>query len=125
MPAKPEQVAENVIPVDDDGWETLVEEYGETWNPDEPGTELIGVFTGRKTIDFPDEDEPNGTRQVDVYEVKDQSGKKWSVWSSYNIDLAFEQCRPGDTVRLVFVGKENLDRGKTVKKYRISRKSGS
>ena len=120
--AAPETAAaSNIVSTDDEGWETLVEEYGETWNPDEVGAVLIGTFTGRKTVETKGLDGED--RQVDVYEVIDSNKKKWSVWSSYNLDLAFENCRPSDLVRIEFMGTVPLDGGRSVKTYRVARKS--
>lgn len=112
----------NVVNVDDEGWETLVEEFGETWAPRDIGDELIGVYQGSKLVEQTD----FGTgeiREVPAYEVTDTAGKKWTVWSSHNIDIGFSSCGTGDTVRIIYMGTENLDGGRTVKKYRFYRKN--
>lgn len=121
--AKETATASNVETVSDEGWETLVEEYGETWNPKDPGTEIIGTFHGSKEVPVDDPDNPGGKRNVKCYEVTDIHGKKWSLWSSYNLDAGFSECSEGDLVRVEYVGTVPLDGGRSVKQYRIRRKS--
>jgi hypothetical protein len=116
--------ASNVDSVSDEGWETVIEEYGETWNPKDPAV-LIGTYHGSKTVPVDDPNNPGAKRDVLCYEVTDNSGKRWSLWSSYNLDAGFAEVSDGDSVRVEFVSTIPLDGGRTVKQYRIARKSAS
>jgi len=118
--------ADNVSSVSDDQWETVVEEYGETFSFVDPGDTLIGEYQGSKVVQTQDLNNPQEMRDQTVYDFIDENGKRWSVWSSYNIDQGLSGVNPGQTVRLEYVGKVEIDSGRrSVKQFRIAvKKSG-
>lgn len=124
MPPKTEekpQVASNVNAVDEQGWETVVEPYGETYSFETAGDTLIGTYKGSKSVDTEDLNNPGETREQTVYEIVDENGKLWSVWSSHNVDVGMEAASPGQMVRIRFDGKVPIDGGKkSVKQFTIA-----
>lgn len=109
--------AENITEVTDDGWNTVVEPYADTFDFASEGATLMGTYTGKREVE--QEGLDGKPRTVNVYEVQDSSGKKWSVWGSYNIDDAFSKINEGQAVKIVFEGIANLDGGRTVKKFTV------
>lgn len=124
MSPKSGSQSSNVIPVDDEGWTTHVEEFAQNWNPAE-GEVLQGTYTGYKTVEQEDLNNPDGTRLVNLYEITDSEGVKWGVWESHNIALGFQNVSPGDLVRITFIGVAPLTGGRSVKQYRVASKPGS
>jgi hypothetical protein len=117
--------AKNVTPVTDDaGWETVVEPFGETYSFETPGDVLIGKFLGSKIVQTEDLNKPGEMRDQTVYDVEDDSGKRWSVWSSYNIDVGLGSVAVGNLVRIEYVGKVDIDNGRrSVKQFKIAVKT--
>ena len=124
MPPKtqePVDQASNVQSVDDEGWETVVEPYGETYAFENAGDTLTGTYKGSKEVDTEDLNNPGETRAQTVYEIVDENGKLWSVWSSFNIEQGMEAANPNDMVRIRFDGKVPIDNGKrSVKTFTIA-----
>jgi hypothetical protein len=109
--------APNVKEVTDEGWETVIEPYADTFDFASEGATLIGTYLGKREVDQTGLDgEP---RKANVYEVQDASGKKWSVWGSYAIDEAFTKIKEGAAVKFIYEGVANLDGGRTVKKFTV------
>lgn len=123
--ASKSQTASNVSSVDDEGWEITHKEFAATWSPANDGDFLQGTYTGYKTLEQEDLNNPGGTRLVNLYEITDSDGKEWGIWESHNIALGFQDVEPGDMVRVVYIGTVPLDSGRTVKQFRIYRKSAS
>lgn len=107
----------------DEGWETVVEPYGKTWDFDTDPI-LIGIYNGSKVVTQPDMNDPDKERDVTVYEITEATtGEKVSVWDSYSIHEAFTQITPDTQVRIEFKGKVAIDGGKrTVKQFVVSQK---
>src|SRR4029077_20138228 len=74
------KAAANVQPVTDDGWETVVEPFGETAEFKEPGDTLIGTYKSSKQVETDDLNNPGEKRNQTLYELEDENGKLWSVW---------------------------------------------
>lgn len=113
--------ADNVHVVDDEGWETVVEPYADTFEFESEGNSLMGIYNGSRTIE--QEGLDGQPRTVNIYEVTDNGGKKWSVWGSAMIDTAFESIAPGNAVKITYEGKADLDGGRTVKRFTVQSKS--
>lgn len=116
------KTAENVSSVtDSDGWETVVEPFGETYSFETEGDTLTGTYTGFSKVMTDDLNNPGEKREQTVYEIVDENGKKWSVWSSFNIDAALSDLDPNTMVRIRYDGKVEIDNGKrTVKQFTVS-----
>ena len=115
------EAAPNVESVDDEGWETVVEPYGETYTFETEGDTLTGTYKGSKIVATEDLNKPGEMRDQTVYSVVDEQGKEWSVWASHNIDAGLENVNPGDMVRIRFDGKVSIDSGKrSVKQFTIA-----
>lgn len=56
-----------------------------------------------------------------VYDIKKEDGTVVAVWGSYQIDQAFENLQPNTVVKLEYIGKTEIDGGKSVKNFRISK----
>lgn len=118
MPTK----ADNVTPTtDDSGWETVVEPFGETYAFETEGDTLIGTYTGSSKVMTDDLNNPGEKREQTVYEITDESGKKWTVWASHNIDAALSNLTPPVMVRIQYKGKVSIDSGKrSVKQFAVA-----
>jgi hypothetical protein len=115
------KTAPNVQPVDDAGWETVVEPFGETATFENPGDTLIGTYKSKKEVETDDLNNPGEKRNQMVYEIEGENGKLWSVWESYNVQQGMEKASVGDLVRIKFVNKVPIDNGKrTVKQFEIA-----
>jgi len=104
---------------ENDGWQTVVEPFPETFPFDKPGDTLAGFFESAKEVEQEDMNNPGEKRMATVYTIR-QGEKKFGVWGSYNIDEAFAKIPPGTEVRIVFDGKVPIDGGKrTVKQFTV------
>jgi hypothetical protein len=111
--------AGNVKDVGSGDWKTIVEPYPETYPFDTEGSSVTGVFESVKQVEQDDMNNPGEKRMANMYTIVDGE-KKWGVWGSYNIDEAFKQIHPGETVRIVFDGKVPIDGGRrTVKQFTV------
>lgn len=109
--------ADNITEVTDEGWETVVEPYADTFSFDSEGSTLMGTYLGKREVE--QEGLDGLPRIVNVYEIQDNSGKKWSVWGSAMIDTAFESISEGSAVKIVFEGVAQLDGGRSVKRFTV------
>ena len=109
--------ATNINEVTDEGWETVVEPYSETFSFTNEGDTLIGTYLSKREVE--QEGLDGKPRQVNVYEIQDTSGKKWSVWGSAMIDMAFETIAEGKAVKIVYEGTAALDGGRSVNRYTV------
>lgn len=102
------------------GWKTVVEPFPETFDFANVGVTLEGFYESFKEIEQPDMNDPGETRIAKVYTVRDEAGKKWGVWSSHSIDLAFKEILPGSEVLIRFDGKVAIDGGRrSVKQFTV------
>lgn len=117
------KTAQNVgTDANDEGWETIVEPYGATWDFDTHSV-LIGRYLSTRTVEQDDLNNPGEKRDANVYEIETaDDGEKVSVWGTYSIDQAFEDIEIGKLVRIEFVGKVNLDGGRSVRQFKIQTK---
>jgi hypothetical protein len=113
--------ADNIVPVDDAGWETVVEPYADTFPFETEGATLMGIYVNKRQVE--QEGLDGNPRQVNVYEVTDNNGKKWSVWGSAILDTAFESIQIGNAVKVAYEGTKNLDGGRTVKTFTVQSKA--
>lgn len=116
--------AENVVQ-QEEGWETLVQPFGETFPFEEDGDTLTGEFVNKKMVEQEDLNNPGNTREAPVYEiVSAEDGKLYSVWGSYALEEAFNAIEPGKTVRIIYHGKTSIDGGRrSVKKFTVQVKA--
>lgn len=115
------KAAENVQPVDDAGWETVVEPFGETAEFKDEGDTLIGRYKGSKEVMTDDLNNPGEKRNQTLYEIEDENGKLWSVWESYNVAQGMQNVAKDDLVRIKFVNKVPIDNGaRSVKQFEIA-----
>ncbi len=114
--------AGNVKDVGSGDWKTIVEPFPETFPFNNEGDALVGVYESSKEVEQDDMNKPGEKRMTTVHTIADGE-KKWGVWSSYNVDLAFAKIHPGETVRIIFDGKVAIDGGKrTVKQFTVQTK---
>lgn len=109
--------AENIEQVTDEGWETVVEPYADTFSFDSEGDTLIGTYVGKREVEQTGLD--GNPRLANVYEVTDSNGKKWSVWGSAMIDTAFDSIEVGKAVKIIYEGTAELDGGRSVNRYTV------
>jgi len=111
--------ADNIAEVDDSGWKIVVEPFPETFPFENMGDTLTGFYASVKDVEQDDLNNPGDKRMVKVYTI-DANGKKWGVWGSYNVDLAFEDIAPGTEVRITYNGTVDIDNGRrSVKQFVI------
>jgi len=109
--------AENIEQVTDEGWETVVEPYADTFSFETEGDTLIGTYTSKREVE--QEGLDGKPRMVNIYEIVDSNGKKWSVWGSAMIDMAFESIELNHPVKIVYEGTAALDGGRSVNRYTV------
>lgn len=110
--------APNVETVSEDGWNTVVEPYPDSWTPTQVGETIVGVYASKKTIT---QDGLDGKpREVDIYTIVKNDGEKVAVWGSYAIDLAFELIGEGQEVRIKYEGTKPINNGaQSVKTFTV------
>ena len=109
--------AENITEVTDEGWETVVEPYADTFSFETEGDTLIGTYFNKRQVE--QEGLDGKPREVNVYEIQDSSGKKWSVWGSAMLDMAFESIELNKAVKIVYEGTAALDGGRSVNRFTV------
>lgn len=110
----------NLREVDDTGWKTVVEPFPESFPFKVEGDTLIGVYKSVREVEQDDIQNKGQKRLVNVYTVEDGDGKKWGVWGSHNVDLAFADISPESEVRIQYIGTVEIDNGaRTVKQFLI------
>jgi|SRR5882672_151862 len=116
-------VASNVdFASSDSDWSTLVKPYGASWNFEENPV-FVGTYLSTRTVELEDLNELGKMRATPVHAFVDANGEEFSIWSSYNIDMAIENVSPGTMMRIRFEGKVPVDGGKrTVKQFTIQSK---
>lgn len=115
--------ASNVVETED-GWETVVEPYGETFPFTESGSTLIGTFVSKREVEQDDLNRPGEKRMANVYEIADADGKKWSVWGSYAIDEGFKDVAEGELVRIIYHDTIKIQNGaQEVKQFTVQKRS--
>lgn len=111
---------------DEAGWETVVEPYADTFEFEEIGATLTGIYESSRTIEQADK-LTGEIRNVNCYTiVEHETGDKFTVWGSYSIDEAFQGERAipvGNLVRITWEGKADLEGGRSVNKYRVQTKT--
>ena len=113
--------AKNVTQSDSDaGWTTVAEPYGDTWDFSKNPV-LVGTYESTRTVEQDDLNNPGEKRDANVYEiVTADDGTKVTVWGSFIIDEAFQKIPVGSEVRIEYVGKAELQGGRSVNKYKIA-----
>lgn len=107
----------------DEGWETVAEPYGDSWDFDKNPI-LIGLYTGRRTVEQPDLNNEGSMRDANVYEITEAtSGDKVSVWGTYVLDEAFGNMAHDTQVRISYQGKVDLSGGRSVRKFKVDKKA--
>ena len=109
--------AENITEVTDEGWETGVEPYADTFSFENEGDTLIGTYVNKRQVE--QEGLDGNPRLANIYEVVDPAGKKWTVWGSYNIDEAFEKIELNKAVKIVYEGTAKAKEGRTVNRFTV------
>ena len=78
---------------------------------------LEGVFHGSREVDTVD---PQGNPQKSIiHDITNASGATVGVWGSYTINAALGQVEDGAEVRIEYLGKRDIGRGRDLKLYRV------
>lgn len=84
---------------------------GLTWNFEE-NPELVGTLIAVE--------DHVGQNDSMLYQIQDEDGNVHRVWGSTMLDDLFKQIHVGDSVKVVFKGKEkNKVTGRTLKRYEL------
>ncbi len=111
--------------VNDDGWKTVVEPYGDTWDFDKNPV-CIGQYLSKREVEQDDMNNPGTMRMANVYELvtpgssDSRTDEKVSVWGTYILDEAFAKIEVGKFVRIEYTGKVDLKGGREVRKFKVS-----
>lgn len=85
-------------------------ERSEDWKPAKKGDEMVGKFVRRK--------DNVGKNKSTIYLFEKADKSKVSVWTSAVIELRMQSVNPGDTVKIVYLGKQvNKKNGREFKNY--------
>lgn len=96
------------------------------------GEEIVGVYVGAETIDIPaaDDDRSDTVTMVDGRRVRPtllhlihRSGdsEPVGIWGSAVLDKRLADVYTGTVVRIRYEGKQDLDGGRTARRYRVWR----
>lgn len=104
-------------------WETKVEPFAPSFQWDESKEEsrvLIGTYVSHKVVPFEDSrsGEPRDSKVYTIERLSD--GEKFSVWGSFNIDLAFTDIAPGKVVRIEYQGQVDTKDGNRVNQFAVA-----
>jgi len=93
------------------------EEITDNWMP-ELKEELIGKYVGKK--------ENVGKNQSTIYTLEKEDGTKIGVWKSAVLEMRMKEVQVGDTVKIVYLGKQtNPKSGRVFKNFEVFIKSGN
>lgn len=106
-----------------EGWETIVEPFADTFPFENEGDVLEGVYESSREVEQEDLNNPNEKRMAKAYTIADSKGDKFTVWGSFNVDQAMEKISTGSLVRFTYLGKADLKQGRTVNKFLIQSKA--
>lgn len=104
------------IDTTNEGWETVVEPYAESWDF-QTSPVCVGTYLGSRVVEMTDK-RTGEIRNTNVYELDTEEGKR-SVWGSFNIDAAFESIPVGNQVRIVFEGQADTSSGQRVNRFTV------
>lgn len=100
-------------------WSDPVESKGSGWNFD-TDPELIATFDRSDSLEVSDpfSSEPYATKKRTIHRfIRD--GELVDVWGSADLDGKMRQVEPGKLVRIVYLGKEDLDEGRQIKRFTV------
>jgi hypothetical protein len=105
-------------------WSEPVKSQGSAWNFDsEP--ELIAVFEQSEKLDVADTfSDVAGAMRVQTIHRLRREGEPVDVWGSADLDGKLRGVEPGTLVRIVYLGKEELEGGKQIKRFQLQTAAG-
>ena len=80
---------------------------GQTWKPENPNDEITGIFIGVQN--------DVGSNKSNLYSLE-VDNKPWSVWGSAVLDPKMVGAKPGDLIKIVYLGKGEAKPGKNAPK---------
>ena len=103
------------------GWTTIQAGNGEKVELAE-GVPWIGSFLGFSSIEITDK-KTGVVEEAQAIRFEDEAGDPCFLWGTYQLVEALEQVETGATVRITWLGKTDLDGGRTVNRYRVEVKA--
>jgi len=83
---------------------------GDSWKPEEEGDRIAGILLHKESA----------TNDVSArYTLEVDAGKQLVVWGSANLDPKMLSVGIGDVVIIEYKGKKDLDKGKTLKLFKV------
>ncbi len=91
-------------------WKTIEPKM---WKPAKDGDSIEGVLVNKEPADK--------SRELSArYKVENQDGI-FLVWGCTTLDDRLQHVNVGDKVRITFVEKKNIDKGKTLNSYKVEK----
>lgn len=80
---------------------------------------LVATFQRSEQVDVKDFNDPSKLVARTIHRFLDEHSVPVDVWGSADLDGKLRGIRPGTLVRIVFLGSEDLDGGKTIKRFTV------
>lgn len=96
--------------INNDGWEKVG--VSKAWNFETDGKEFVGIYVSMQ----PDV----GDNHSKMYDF-DVNGESRSVWGNAVLDVRLKNVRPGEEVKIVYLGMANSEkvRGRKYKNFEV------
>lgn len=107
---------------DSEGWTEASPDFAKVHSFDREGDVLIGIYLSKKVV--PVEKDDGTTQDTNLYlfataEPRTDVDNQVGVWGSYAVDKKMEEIPVGSQVRIEYRGKEEIEGGKSVNRFRI------
>lgn len=110
---------ENVdLTKDVEAWEVVSQEEGIPWKPTEKGQSIEGLYEGFTVATDP-EGLDGKPRDFKIYRIRSRQGDALAVYGTFKLDTAMSTIKPGDRVRLTFMGKINIGNAQTMNDFQV------
>ena len=85
------------------------------WNREEV---LIATFDRTDLVDVPDASKPGGMRESKIHRFL-RDGEIVDVWGSADLDPKVKELLPGQLVRIVYLGLEDIGNDRQMKRFEL------
>lgn len=97
-------------------WEKIDPMSGELWDFEKDGAELMGKLVEVR-LDV-------GPNDSNIYTVEQEDGTRRNFWGSTLLDARLKNTELGDTIKVVFLGRETSEKtGREYKNFEVYKRS--
>ena len=79
---------------------------------------LVATYHRTDEIDVPDDSKPGGVRSSKMHRFL-RDGEFVDVWGAADLDGKIRELKPGQLVRIVYLGMEDIGNGRSMKRFTV------